>query len=233
MKNFTPMNIHLRRLLPIAGLLVAVAFTSAQDAKMMAQVAPGLDSKLMLIIRNDVAKDLGLTKAQKDTIANDLVSDMKPKGGRPPNFPGMAGIMRDKIRQKLREIESKLVSRLTPDQQKRLGEIQSQVKGELILLDRNIRKKLALSKEQEKQFSPVERNYRKSYDQVKRKAIDEGANPRVPYLAMVQLEKSTNAEIAKILTIDQAKKLDTMFGSKFDAKFGMGTYTDLPSPGGN
>jgi hypothetical protein len=223
-------DLNVRRL---ATLLVVSALASSlfsQDLKIITQVAPELDSKLLLVVRNDVAGDLGLSRSQKEKIAA-AFQDIKPRGGRPPNFPGMQGIMRDKIRALLRDLEAKAVTQLTADQTKRLGEIQAQVRGPVILIDKSLRKVLAFSKDQEGAFRKIEQKFRKASDANKWRAADEGHNPTLPYGPTVELIRSTNVEITKLFRPEQAEKFETLLGKKFEANPGLGSYAGLPFPG--
>jgi hypothetical protein len=233
--------------------LAVIALVSASIGQ--AQQAPAIslptDSKLMLVIRNDVANELGLVDSQKLSIQRELDRAKRsiPSGGPGMGGPGgggqggpgggaggpgggMADMMRDRMQRLFTELEASVNQYLWPEQRERLAQIQLQQRGVRIAFERNARRQLNVSKEQDKLITQVEREHQQRIQKLMDAMQKSGKRPTGQTSEMRQAIQITEAALTKILTEAQMQQIRIAGGQAFTARPELGNYAELPMPGG-
>jgi len=182
------------------------------------------ETRIPFVIREDVANALSMTNSQKERV-REVLSSSIPKGGGPP--PGMGGfgggMMRDMIRGKLKETESKILGVLSSDQKKRLAEVELQFRGPSALYERNVRRALKTTADQDRAIGKV----RRQEESARKKAKDK--NESLPRGLVCD-------ELRAILTAEQKELLKSLGGSPVTFGVPAGNYAELPGQsqsGGN
>ena len=191
----------------------------------------GGGGKLALLAREDVKTDLALTDDQQEKLkaANPMASGdreammaqfqeiMKEAGisdfsemRTPEGQKKMAPIMA----KRMAEMQKKMEAILTPEQNKRLGEINIQFYGNRVVTQADVAKAVGLTEDQNKKIADLS----KSQSDAMRGLF---AKVQAGEMTMedVQEKRKKNdeileTEIGKVLTDDQKAKLKTMAGTK-------------------
>lgn len=222
-------NMKSIRIVSIFALGCLAAISLAQGGRGGMRMMGQNNSKLGLVQRADVQRDLGITADQKTKIAT-AQSEMDAK--RQAAFEEMrnSGSFDREAMQKMMETmgkegDKKVEGILTADQFKRLKEIQLQLTGNRAILDKEVQKALELTKEQLAKIDSLQQNMNAANEALMQQAMDGSLSREEVQPKMQKNMEAFNAELGKILTADQAAKLKTMGGKPFVA--------DKPAGGGN
>ncbi|CAN5579521.1 hypothetical protein BH11ARM2_BH11ARM2_24320 [soil metagenome] len=180
-----------------------------------------------LLQRDDVRDELALTDEQKDKL-KDLQTSMQAKmresfesmrnngGGGGGNGGGNA--MREAMTKMGKEADAEVAKILTPEQNKRLGEIKVQLGGGRVLLEDDVATALNLTADQKTKIKALS----DSADQANRSAFQKvRSNDLTMEQAQATMGKNTKTlddAVMNILTADQKTKLEALKGKKFEEK---------------
>jgi uncharacterized protein YPO0396 len=178
----------------------------------------------MLLFRSDVQADLQLTDDQKSKL-DTLRSELRGAGGRRRGGGGGNGDAqpagqrptREAMAQRRAEQEKKVNEILTPDQQKRLKEIQVQLAGPQVLTVDEFQKELGLTTAQIAKVESLQRTYREAMTSVREKAQKQELDRQAAADAQKKNVDTLREELQKVLTPAQAEKLKAMGGKPFKA----------------
>jgi len=172
----------------------------------------------MLLGREDVQTDLALTDDQK-TKLTELQTSLRDKMREA--FQGAQGD-RDAIRKAFQsvqeEAEKKVKEILTPDQQKRLLEINIQLSGNRSILIPDVQKGLALTDDQKAKAKGLSEKAGEANQSVFEKVRNGEISREDVQGIMEKNRKALDDELGKLLTDDQKAKLKDMAGKPFEAK---------------
>lgn len=210
----------MKKLLILPALALLACFSAAQGGPGRFMRMGGGGAGLQLALRKDVQKELKLTDDQVSALEKyrdeqqekrrEMMSSMQSSGGR----PDMAQ-MRPMMEKWQAESKEKVKSTLTADQYKRLKEINIQMSGNMVLLDKDTQKELGLSEAQTDKIkdlqSKQESANRDVFEKMRAGEIDRSQIGEI----MKKNNEIMKTELGKVLTADQAKKLTTMAGAKF------------------
>lgn len=216
----------MKKLLVIAAVAALSVLSFGQGRGGMFMMRGG-GSGLQLALRDDVAKELGLTADEKTKLqdAQDQMRDERRQmfqnmGGGPGGGGGNGGgpdaAAMDKMRQDMAAKEKSLLSGiLTPDQMKRLGELRIQREGNSAILDPDVQTALNLTDDQKKKISDLQQGQmdamRAIFEKVQNQEIDQDAARST----MQKNQKILSDQLGQVLTADQAKQLADMGGKPF------------------
>lgn len=241
------------------------------------QFAPPPDSKLALLLRNDVAAEIHLTESQKEEVKSAVQKSLEPPrgmgmpggmgggfpgggmpggGGFPPDgefpgggfpgggmpgggmpgggFPGGEMPSEEKIQQMIQSrmdgAAKKILKKLKPEQSQRFQQIYLQVRGNMALLDKEVRSSLKTTKAQNKQLATIETDFRLALGEA-RPSPDRRALP-APEMArkMETLQIRFEARISDVLTDAQKEALKSRLGERFTPNPGLGSYFTFQPP---
>lgn len=198
--------------LVLTGILCAIALSSQAADGLPPEFADLFStSRLVPLVRNDVATALHLTDGQKSEIRNIVENDMKaPKGGGFPSFLGK-GFIRKKIREKVGENESKCLENLGVRQIARLDELWAQYLGPRAVYRDEFSRQLGINRSQDKAIG-------RARDEANRNLASDRVRTRAK-------ERET---LQSILTADQKEKLVALGGKPFAFDDQAGAYAKLP-----
>ncbi len=208
----------------VLGLLgSAFAFAGAQGFRMMgggAAMSPGMVlygfGPEGPTLREDVAKELKLTDAQKGKLGAFQQKQMEEmmamfQSGERPSQEQMQGILK-----KRQEAEEKALKEILEEaQQKRLRELWLQRQGNGAISNEAIQKELGLSDDQKKKIKDLQAKQQAANAAIREKMMS-GEIDRSEIMPL--MEKNTkilNEEYGKLLTEEQAAKLKSMQGAPF------------------
>ncbi len=215
----------MRKLLVIAAL-AALASLSFGQGRMFMMGGRGGGSGLQLAMRDDVAKELGLTAEQKTKLqdaADARREEMRAQfrgggpggpGGGDGNGPDRAEM--EKMMKEMRDKENKILGDiLSADQIKRLKELRIQRSGNNAIMDPEVQSALKMTDAQKKQVSDLQEKQmeagRTLFEKMQNQEIDRDEMRST----MEKNGKIMSDELAKILTADQKKQLADMGGKPF------------------
>ena len=144
----------------------------------------------------------------------------------------MADMMRDRMQRLLTELEASVNQYLWPEQRERLAQIQLQQRGVRTAFERNARRKLNVTKEQDKLITQVEREHQQRIQKLMDAMQKSGKRPTGPTSEMRQAIQITEEALTKILTEAQMQQIRVAGGQAFTARPELGNYAELPMPGG-
>lgn len=121
--------------------------------------------------------------------------------------------MREKMTAATKEITSKVEGVLTPEQKKRLKEIQIQAQGTRALTSEDVAKALNITEEQKKKIEEIREANRPQFG---RGGQPGGGGERPSLERMQEQQKETEAKILDVLTAEQKTSFEAMKGKKFD-----------------
>ncbi len=183
--------------------------------------------KSMLLVRNDVQKDLQITEQQKsqlEQIRKDseakmqaLMESMRGSGGSQGNRGGGDfQAMREQFEKLQAETDAAVLKVLNETQAKRLDQIQLQFQGARAFSDEKVQKELGLKADQKRQIDELNQQMQAANRQIMQR-VQNGELDRseVPAL-MEQNNKALETEIKKVLTPEQLKQFEDMQGPKFN-----------------
>jgi Spy/CpxP family protein refolding chaperone len=176
------------------------------------------NSLLGLLQRKDVQDDLALTDAEKTKITElqtKVQEDMRARmeemrNGGGGGFDPQA--MRAEFEKVNKENDKKVAAILTPEQLTRLKQIRIQVMGNSAITDKDVQKDLGLSESQVSQIKKLQEDQQAGMQSMM-EAMRDGSMDRDEMRAeMDKRNKKFDADLAKVLTTDQAAKLKELGG---------------------
>lgn len=215
----------------LATLLVAVLAASAlaqggggrgQGQGLGGMMMMGGGSRTGLLMRRDVAADIKLTDEQKSSLEKiqaeaqetmrNRIEEMRANGG---------GFDRDAMRAEMEAFQKsndeKIKAVLSTQQWNRLGQIQIQLAGNRAVMMPDVQKALGMTKEQIQQLESLRQNQEAANADLMQRMRD-GELDREQ---MTEISKKNNeimnAEIAKVITPEQAQALKKLGGEPFKA----------------
>ncbi len=210
----------------VVGMCVGSAFAQQQGDRPRRQGGPGMGfgaGEMGLVSRSDVQKDLGITDEQKKSI-DAAREKLRPERGSFGGGGGGTGTQRfdpaqfEAMMKKRREDERKELSAiLSADQLKRLDEISIQVRGSRALSDPEVQAKLGLSDAQKAKIKSLFDAQREANQTIREKQRNQEITGDQARESRANNEKILDAELAKVLTADQAAKLKDLGGKPFAA----------------
>jgi Spy/CpxP family protein refolding chaperone len=198
--------------------------------------APGGESEISLLGRNDVQEDLQLTADQKNKVQA-LVKKYQPQrgpgggpgggqrgGGQggPPGGPPMGGPggsfdpegMRAEMEKRQAEQKKAIATVLTESQIKRLGEIKVQMQGNMAVFDPEIQKKLNISDEQKDKLEVAMDEQRENM-RPPDFGNGERPDPKQMQEQMKKMQAQMSTAIDGILSTNQKARLRELGGKAF------------------
>lgn len=176
-----------------------------------------------VVFRSDVQADLQLTDEQK-TKLTEYRQSMRGQGGRQRGQGGGNGAggnggagNREAMEARRLEQEKKLAEILTPDQVKRLKEIQIQLAGAQAILQPEVQKELALDAAQTKKIEDLQKGFRDANQSVMERVRNQEIDREKAAEARRTNTEALKTELQKVLTAAQAEKLKTLGGKPFKA----------------
>jgi hypothetical protein len=172
-----------------------------------------------VLFRNDVQTDLQLTDAQK-TKLTEYRQSMRGQGGRRGQGGGGGqggGFNREEMAARRAEQEKKLAEILTPEQVKRLKEIQIQLAGAQAIVQPDVQKELGLDAAQTKKIEDLQKGFRDANQSVQERMRSNEIDRQKAMEARRTNTEALRTELQKVLTAAQAEKLKTLGGKPFKA----------------
>jgi hypothetical protein len=173
-----------------------------------------------VVFRSDVQADLQLTDEQKTKLTEYRTSmrgnRQRGQGGGGGNGGGQ-GANREEMLARRAEQQKKLAEILTPEQVKRLKEIQIQMAGPQAVLDAEVQKELGLDAAQVKKIEDLQKTFREANQAVQQRVRSQEIDREKAAEARKTNNEALKTEITKILTAAQQEKLKTLGGKPFKA----------------
>lgn len=200
-------------------------------------------SPMILVVMEPVQKELGLKEdqvAKLKTLGEEARQEMQGGGG------GGGQNLSDEERRKLGEeraaaarklnekYKPKVAEILDAKQSERLKQIQLQVMGSRIYQDADVIKALDISKEQQEKLAATNTEYEAKRNELFRAAFGSaggGAGGGDAREKGRELSEANDKKLAEILSKDQAAKLETLKGAKFDVAQLRGGFGGPGGPG--
>ena len=176
-----------------------------------------------LLTRNDVQTDIQLTDAQKaklqdirDNIRSDFQQAMQEAGQDPDARQKAFATIGQKISAQINAV-------LTPDQQKRLEQINMQVNGySVVAFDKNLQTQLNLSADVVTKITGYQQQQTQANTSVFQKMRSGELQQEDAMAAIKKNSDALNSAIEAILTPDQKNNFKTLSGKPFVATAGTG-----------
>jgi Spy/CpxP family protein refolding chaperone len=200
------------------------------------------NSESMLLMREDVQKDIKLTPEQKtklEAIRTEMQEKMRSQfqfgrgggdgGGNGGTGSGQAGVrggdggtidmqaIQKQMETMQKESNEKAKAVLTPEQWARLGQIRVQLGGPRLLLEDEMAKKLGLKAMQKLSITELLDKQSAANQQIGMKMREEGADREALTAEIRKNDEIMRAEVDKVLTEEQRTMLKGMEGAKFVA----------------
>jgi Spy/CpxP family protein refolding chaperone len=206
----------------VAGLVLTTSLSAQQGRRGGGFGRGGVVGPLMLLADEAVQKEVGITEDQKAKLATlreeylkedeKLRTDAGITGGGGANITDEQRAKLEEGRKKLRETGApKTKEVLKPEQLERVMQIAYQLAGPGAYTDGRVVKALDLTKEQQEKIATTNKDY-----QEKMQALFAGGAGGGNREAFVKLRDEQSAELAKVLTKEQADKLTALKGKAFD-----------------
>ena len=180
----------------------------------------GGNSSLQLVSRKDVQDDLKITEAQKKQLdelnakmreeMQAMRENMQAGGGDPQG-------MRAQMEKMNADYAKKVDAILTPEQQKRLKEIRVQLDGNRAILNADVQKELGITADQKAKIDAAQKAMNDKRQAMMEEMRNGGGDRQTMQESMKKMNDEFNADLAKVLTAEQAAKLKTMGGAPFKA----------------
>jgi hypothetical protein len=182
----------------------------------------GGGSRTGLLMRADVAKDIALTDEQRSALEKiqasareamqNRMEEMRANGG---------GFDRDAMRAEMeafqKENDEKVKAVLSTQQWDRLGQIQIQLAGNRAVMMPEVQKALGLSKEQLQSLETLRQNQEAANADLMQRMRDGELDREQMTEIRNKNNEIMNAEIAKVITPEQAEALKKLGGEPFKA----------------
>jgi Spy/CpxP family protein refolding chaperone len=212
----------------VVGVVALLAIPASSQQRQRGRggfgAGPGALGPAMLLASEDVRKDLKVTDEQAEKL-KDIQQQMGAKGKEA--FAEVQKLdeserqeKRLEIFRKLNEESTQAVAKiLTPDQMKRLKQIQLQQQGAQALADPEVQKKLNLTDEQKEKVKTITEDSRKEMREITQAAQGDFQGVREK---MQSLRKETNEKVMAVLTDEQKKSWKDMNGEPFKGQINTG-----------
>ena len=215
-------------ILGIAILAIAV-MSQAQRGGFGMMGGAGGGNPAMLLGREDVKKDLGLTDDQNEKLAPLIdPQQMFPKFQKAMQDAGVDfQEMRTEAGQKkmapyfekmTADMKKELDAILTPAQSKRLGEIGIQMAGNMAVVQKDVAKALAITEDQDTKIKALTKAQQAANQGLYQKVRDGEITREEIQDKMKKNTEIMDSEVGKILTEAQKAKLKELGGKKFERK---------------
>jgi Spy/CpxP family protein refolding chaperone len=225
------MNKLLIRATVAVALLSCVAMVAAQARPGRQGGRGGANNEVALLMRKDVQSDLALSEEQKKKVAELQTATRGQRGQRPRNRGGDAGAAgaagsaqgmdREEMRKRMQEQRAKtqesLKAILSESQMKRLDEISIQLRGNRAVMDAQVQKSIGITDEQKAKIEGLQQKQQEANRSLGEKARNNEITREDVQKARQKNDEAMGAELAKILTPEQAAKLKSMAGKPFKA----------------
>ena len=171
-----------------------------------------------LLRDEQVRAELKITDEQKsklDELQSSMQEEMRSA------FQGAGGdqaAMRKTMTTLMEGMAKKVNAILTPEQQQRLKEINIQQTGNSVVMQKDIQKDLGLKEEQIKKLADLQKKQQDANQSIFQKMRDGEIEREQVQELMTKNAKALDAEIDKVLTDEQKKKLKEMAGKPFKRK---------------
>lgn len=207
----------------VLGSVAAMAQDGGGRRQRGGQGQRGQQGGGQVLFRTDVQTDLQLTDEQK-TKLTEYRQSMRGQGGRRGQGGnggnggnGGGGFNREEMAVRRAEQEKKLAEILTPEQVKRLKEIQIQLAGAQAIVQPEIQKELGLDATQTKKIEDLQKGFRDANQSVQERARNNEIDRQKAMEARRNNTEALKTELQKVLTAAQAEKLKTLGGKPFKA----------------
>ena len=200
---------------------------------MQGRMGGGTMSKLQLVNRADVQRDIKATDEQKqkfEALNAQMREEMQGMMGGGPGAGGPGGgggggqrdpqamqAMRDQMMMLNAKYDAEVDKVLDAAQIKRVGEIKVQLLGKRAILDPGIQKDLKMTDAQKAQIKNLQDANQEAQRDLMQQARDSGADMQAVQDERQRLQDDLDAKLAKVLTDEQTKQLEAMKGEKFKA----------------
>lgn len=209
------------------------------------QMGGMMNSESMLLMREDVQKDIKLTPEQKtklEAIRTEMQEKMRSQfqfgrggdgGGTGNGQTGVRGgdggtidvqAIQKQMETMQKESNEKAKAVLTPEQWARLGQIRVQLGGPRLLLEDEMAKKLGLKAMQKLSITELLDKQSAANQQIFMKMREEGANREALQAEIRKNDEIMRAEVDKVLTEEQRATLKGLEGAKFVADPNQNTF---------
>lgn len=177
----------------------------------------GFASELGLAMRADVQKELAITDDEK-TKLNELSQKSRPQRGSGNTGAGQTTDPAERMKQaaeRRAQQHKDVAAILTDSQMKRLGELVLQRQGFSALGQEDVQTALKLSADQVQKVKDLLAKEREAGQALRQRRTDGTMTQEEIQAATKKNTDTTNAELAKVLTSDQAAKFKEMQGKPF------------------
>lgn len=215
MRGMRPRRLALAAALAAAGLGGGLNQPDARGQDMMAMMRGG--SKMQLLAMREVQRELKLTGAQNKQITNAMKEFQKKLqnqvgSGRSGDAQSLVNVMSLPD-----ELDKAVTAPLTPDQLRRLRELNLQFLGPVAILDPGVVGDMKLADEQKTRIAAIRD---KADAETQRDMLDMGkirseGKARAMQKRMQDRKKATAEQILAALTPEQTARWQTMLGSPF------------------
>jgi len=184
----------------------------------------------MVLLRSDVQEDLKLSDEQKtklETMRQSLRGGRRG-GGRRNGGDGAGGAgggerqprgerpTREQMEAQREAQQKQINDLLTPDQQKRLKEIQLQLAGSQAIVNPEVQKDLALTDAQKTKIASLQKTFRDAMGAIRERVQKQEITREQSGESMRKNNDVLREELQKVLTPEQAAKLKAMGGKPFE-----------------
>jgi molecular chaperone GrpE (heat shock protein) len=101
-----------------------------------------------------------------------------------------------------------------------------------IAFERNARRQLNVTKDQDRQISQIEREHQQRLQKLMEAMQKAGKRPTSPTSEMLEAVKTTDDALAKVLSEAQVQQIKAAGGQTFVFRPELGNFAELPVPGG-
>lgn len=216
-------------ILIVAILAMAVASQAQRGGGMMGMMGGGGMNNLMLLGREDVQEDLGLTLDQKTKLAE--FTDRQAMMGRFQKVMADSGMSFEDMRseegrkkmqpmmEKMQaEIQKEVEAVMTPEQNTRLKQIALQFYGYRSVQNKDVAKALEVTDAQKAKIEDLNKKVGEARMALFQKIQNQEITREEMQEKMAKNDEILNAEIGKVLTDSQKAKFTEMSGKKFNKR---------------
>ena len=224
----------IRKLFKPASLLLAVALCaqgnpSSGQSPNRSQPKFGMGIITMLLMDPEVTAELKVTDEQKQKVM-DIGTNMQEDIQQAYQNGGDPSQIQQTMQKLFEETKKKQLAVLTADQNKRLREIFVQDNGIGSITDSDVQKDLGFQDKQTKKVADLQASYMKAMGELGSKLQSQQIDSQQFQELSNSNQKVMIAELTKLLTADQRKKLKAMEGKPFKRK-GFSLPTGPGGPG--
>lgn len=186
----------------------------------------GMQNSSMLLMREDVQDDLGITSEQRSALRDLQEKQMENMRGRFQRGQGGGGggtdaereARRAEMQKLMKENEAEVNKILKPEQTKRLKEIGIQMAGNRAVQNEDVAKDLGITAEQKAKFADLQTKQQEANRAVMERMRNQELDMEQFRATMEKNNKILDEEFGKVLTDAQKTKLKEMGGKPFVRK---------------